>query len=269
VERAITAPHEGDEEIIFPTSLRPSDMVDKMAASTDFSPIDKSTYDSMQPGAVNWRFRVPDGEAVCFTDLHMGPQVYIAGKDFGDFVVWRSDGIPSYELAVVVDDATMGITEVVRGGDLILSTARQLLLYKALQHMWNRMIHTLSSDQNPGVLSTTTSSDTTSGSDYINCIINCHHTFDPPAFFHCPLVRDAAGKRMAKRDGSTTLRGLRMGAHCMVSSDSSSSSNNRSGGRSKVIDSCNVSRHDDVELPNAITPADLMEKYFDVSMLML
>ncbi len=56
----------------------------------------------------------------------------VAGKDFGDFIVWRRDDVPAYQLAVVVDDAAMGITEVVRGADLLKSTARQILLYRAL-----------------------------------------------------------------------------------------------------------------------------------------
>jgi glutamyl-tRNA synthetase len=78
------------------------------------------------------RFRVREGEAVEFVDGRLGPQRFVAGRDFGDFVIWRRDDGPAYELAVVVDDAAMGITEVVRGEDLLLSTARQILLYRAL-----------------------------------------------------------------------------------------------------------------------------------------
>ena len=57
---------------------------------------------------------------------------YVAGTDFGDFVVWRRDDVPAYQLAVVVDDQAMQITEVVRGADLLKSTARQLSLIQAL-----------------------------------------------------------------------------------------------------------------------------------------
>jgi glutamyl/glutaminyl-tRNA synthetase len=90
---------------------------------------------------MNWRFRVPDGEAIEFADENMGPQRFVAGRDFGDFLVWRKDGMPSYELAVVADDIAMGITEVVRGEDLLLSTARQLLIYRALGREPPRYYH--------------------------------------------------------------------------------------------------------------------------------
>ncbi|MCH2156439.1 MAG: glutamate--tRNA ligase family protein [Opitutales bacterium] len=85
-----------------------------------------------KPGTVNWRFRVPDGREICFDDQNMGFQRFVAGQDFGDFLVWRRDGWPAYELAVVIDDLAMTITEVVRGADLLLSTARQILIYEAL-----------------------------------------------------------------------------------------------------------------------------------------
>jgi glutamyl-tRNA synthetase len=118
VARALAAPHAEDEaEPIFPPALRP-------VAGTG--------AEAAEPGDSNWRFRVPDGEMVAFTDALQGPQQPVAGKDFGDFLVWRRDGFPSYELAVVADDHAMDINEVVRGADLLLSTARQLLLYRAL-----------------------------------------------------------------------------------------------------------------------------------------
>lgn len=84
--------------------------------------------------AASWRFRVTDGEEIHFHDALLGPQKFIAGRDFGDFVVMRRDGVPSYQLACVVDDAAMQITEVVRGRDLLRSTARQILLLRALGH---------------------------------------------------------------------------------------------------------------------------------------
>ncbi len=142
---AAGAPHDSEDEPVYPGTCR---------ARRDH-PLD-----------VNWRFRVPDGETLVFTDGHFGEQRAIAGVDFGDFLVWRKDDLPSYQLACVVDDALMRITEVVRGADLIASTFRQILLFRALG--WTA-----------------------------------------PAFYHCPLVLDETGKRLAKRDASTTLRGLR------------------------------------------------------------
>jgi glutamyl/glutaminyl-tRNA synthetase len=91
-----------------------------------------SQYDF--PGGVSWRFRVPDGESISFTDGYFGRQQFVAGRDFSDFLLWRRDDIPAYQLAVVVDDAAMQITEVVRGADLLKSTARQLLLIRALEY---------------------------------------------------------------------------------------------------------------------------------------
>jgi glutamyl-tRNA synthetase len=69
-----------------------------------------------------------------FTDGKFGEQQAIAGRDFGDFLVWRKDNTPSYQLACAVDDAELGVTEVVRGADLIKSTFRQVLLLRALGH---------------------------------------------------------------------------------------------------------------------------------------
>lgn len=126
IQRSVSAPHPEDDEPVYPGTCRPG------APGAPESPPD---LDPLRPyqhqQRWNWRFRVPDGRPLQFDDSGFGPQTLIAGVDFGDFVVWRHDGIPSYQLAVVVDDAAMGITEVVRGADLLRSTARQLLLYEA------------------------------------------------------------------------------------------------------------------------------------------
>src|SRR5262249_41569452 len=90
---------------------------------------------------VSWRFRVTDGEAVSFVDGQAGPQEFVAGRDFGDFVVWRQDDLPAYQLAVVVDDSMVGITGVVRGEGLLRCTARQLRLDQALDWSTPRFYH--------------------------------------------------------------------------------------------------------------------------------
>jgi glutamyl-tRNA synthetase len=84
---------------------------------------------------------VPDGRAIEFEDGRLGTVRRTAGVDFGDFVVWRRDDLAAYELAVVADDHAMEIEEVVRGEDLLTSTARQLLLYEALGWKPPRWFH--------------------------------------------------------------------------------------------------------------------------------
>ena len=145
------APNEGDDEPMYPGRCRENAE-------------DARQYDA--PAGVNWRFRVLDDEPIAFDDLRQGPQSYVAGHDFGDFLVWRRDDVPAYQLAVVADDAAMQITEVVRGADLLKSTARQLLLIRALG-------------------------------------------LPVPAYYHCDLVRDDAGTRLAKRHDALSLRVLR------------------------------------------------------------
>lgn len=77
-----------------------------------------------------WRFRVTNSPA--FVDRYVGPQHIDLNMAQGDFVMWRAVNVPAYQLAVVVDDAAAGVTEVIRGDDLLTSTPRQLLLYRAL-----------------------------------------------------------------------------------------------------------------------------------------
>ncbi len=104
-----------DAENIFPINLRPKKF--EMPDS---------------PKECNWRFKVPENRLIEFADLKLGTQKFEAQKDFGDFLIWRKSGEPSYELAVVADDIAMQITDVIRGEDLLLSTARQILIYEAL-----------------------------------------------------------------------------------------------------------------------------------------
>ena len=147
--QAAQAPH-GDDEPVYPGTCR------------DNPPISAS----VSPAGVNWRFRVPDGEIIRFVDRMQGEQAFVAGRDFGDFLVWRRDDVPAYQLAVVVDDWEMRITEVVRGADLLRSTARQILLGRALYRVL-------------------------------------------PDHFHCPLITDRNGVRLAKRADALSLRALR------------------------------------------------------------
>jgi glutamyl/glutaminyl-tRNA synthetase len=156
VLEAASAPHEGgaDDEPIYPPHFRPP-------SDAPLPPLGEAI-------AVNWRLRVPDREALTFRDGSLGEQRAVVGRDFGDFLVWRKDDTPSYQLACVVDDSELGVTEVVRGADLIKSTFRQMLLYRALG--WSA-----------------------------------------PAFFHCPLMNDDRGVRLAKRHDALALRTLREG----------------------------------------------------------
>ena len=169
VQAASQAPHAGDDEPIYPGTCR--DRGDLRELGQQFLPslgARNSREHSTPAVRLNWRFRVPDGEAIEFMDGRLGPQRFIAGRDFGDFILWRHDDVPSYQLAVTVDDAAMKISEVVRGADLLISTARQLLLYRALEWV-------------------------------------------PPAFYHCELVTDAQGIRLAKRNDAFSLRSMRAG----------------------------------------------------------
>ncbi|HLN26843.1 MAG TPA: tRNA glutamyl-Q(34) synthetase GluQRS [Gemmataceae bacterium] len=116
IELAASAPHAEHEGPAYPgtCSQRPS------ASALDLEG---------QPFA--WRFRI--GNAVMgYTDGFRGEEKLDLQEAGGDFVVWKSAGTPAYQLAVVVDDAALGVTEVIRSDDLVLSTLRQLLLYEAL-----------------------------------------------------------------------------------------------------------------------------------------
>ena len=114
---AASAPHRSDGQVVYPGTCR------------GLSPEEIAAKQKHKAPA--WRVQVPD-EVIGFTDGHMGWYEENLARDCGDFYLRRGDGVFAYQLAVVVDDALMGVTEVVRGADLLSSTPRQLWLYREL-----------------------------------------------------------------------------------------------------------------------------------------
>ncbi|QDU33570.1 Glutamate--tRNA ligase [Poriferisphaera corsica] len=122
IRLALSAPNQGDlagHETRYPGTCRDSDM--------DAKPVLSESSEDW-----TWRLRVPD-EAIVFEDSVHGQISVNVQRDVGDFIVATKMGLPSYQLAVTLDDAHQGVTHVVRGDDLLGSTARQLLLYRFLE----------------------------------------------------------------------------------------------------------------------------------------
>lgn len=148
---AASAPHREDGAPVYPGTCR---------ALTEAERAEKA---QTRPPAL--RLTVPN-ETVAFTDGHLGRYAENLASDCGDFILRRSDGVHAYQLAVVLDDAAMGVTQVVRGADLLSSTPRQIYLYRLLG-------------------------------------------LPAPRFYHLPLLTDAEGRRLSKRDGDVSLERLR------------------------------------------------------------
>lgn len=144
---ATQAPHESDGRIVYAGTCR------------------ARTYNKEDMERAALRLKVPDRE-IAFTDGHYGPQRVNLSRHCGDFVIRRKDGAWAYQLAVVVDDAEMGITEVVRGSDLLLSSPQQIYLAELLGYPF-------------------------------------------PSFIHLPLLCNAQGQRLSKRDKSLDMEALR------------------------------------------------------------
>lgn len=153
IAAAASAPQESGDELRYPETCR------RLDAEQARRRIEAGERHS-------WRFAMDGEDQDGFEDLVRGG--WRSASPPGDFVVGRSDGATAYQLAVVVDDAEMGITEVVRGDDLLASTLRQLSLYRVLG-------------------------------------------WPAPRFGHVPLLVDAAGVRLSKRQQGITLRELRDG----------------------------------------------------------
>ena len=146
---ATQAPHQSDGRIVYGGRCRPALLP---AFGADFD-------------GASTRICVPDS-IISFDDGLYGPQHFNLAREVGDFILRRADGAWAYQLAVVVDDALMGVSEVVRGSDLLLSAAQQIYLYRLLG-------------------------------------------LEPPRFAHVPLLCNAEGRRLSKRDGSLSMEHLR------------------------------------------------------------
>lgn len=149
---ATQAPHESDGRIVYKGTCRPKD-------------IGTNIQKSVAKNIAATRLYVPD-RTIGFTDGHYGSQSVNLATHCGDFILRRKDGAWAYQLAVVVDDALMGITEVVRGRDLLLSASQQLYIYDLL-------------------------------------------SLKTPEFYHFPLLCNADGQRLCKRDKSLDMGVLR------------------------------------------------------------
>ena len=145
ITEALSAPQGESGQGVYPGTCRPAG--------------NRTRIDPHRPLA--WRYRVEEG-VVSYNDRVLGPTQQNLARDCGDFVVRRKDGLFAYQLATVVDDGTMGISDVLRGEDLADSTPRQLALMATLG-------------------------------------------YSAPDFWHVPLLHDAEGRRLAKRDGSDSV----------------------------------------------------------------
>lgn len=123
---ATSAPHESDGRVVHSMAQRMIDVQKQCSACPD--------------AIRSVRLMVPDRDAT-FTDGHYGTHTVNLAKECGDFVLRRADGAWAYQLAVVVDDALMGITEVVRGRDLLLSVPQQMYLYELLGYETPHFVH--------------------------------------------------------------------------------------------------------------------------------
>lgn len=181
--RAASAPQEGDGYVIYPGTC----------ARLDSTERDRRLSEGHRH---SWRVHLPQ-ERLGFDDEVFGAQEFDLARQIGDTVLRRSDGLYAYQLAVVVDDLLMGVNDVVRGRDLLRSTALQLWIRDRLVDCGWR--------PQPSIAAAASVDD----------VHNVHKSGDiptpPPAirFAHLPLIDDPSGKRLAKRDRALDLGVLR------------------------------------------------------------
>ena len=117
-----------NQEMVYPGTCRPATLISNSA---------KTLGDSRKA----WRIALPQSCHITFEDLALGPQSQNLSSEVGDFILRRNDGLFTYQLAVVVDDAEQGITHIVRGQDLLSNTARQIYLQEILGYQRPEYLH--------------------------------------------------------------------------------------------------------------------------------
>ena len=184
VEAAQSAPHAG-EQLHYPGTCRGrfATWADACAAKTSQTFRTSQTSQTFRTSPC-WRFRVSEGTVVRFVDAFAGPYEQDVAATLGDFPLARDEGGAGYTLACVVDDLLMGVTEVVRGDDLLPATPAQILLAQAL-------VPWVQSNNPPTPI------------PHLSSLI------PHPSYLHLPLVVGADGKRLAKRHGDTRVATFR------------------------------------------------------------
>ena len=217
---ATQAPHETDGRVVYKGTCRPRaidaiNSIDSIGSIDAIDAIDAigSIDSTIRTVPATTRLIVPD-RTIPFTDGHYGRHDINLAEHCGDYIVRRKDGAWAYQLAVVVDDALMGITEIVRGRDLLLSSPQQIHLRELLFGERKTENGTDAGSENRSKIyfdyaEQQGGKDHEAGLKRKNNSLTVHHSPLTVNFFHHPLLCNAEGQRLCKRDKSMDLGYLR------------------------------------------------------------
>ena len=217
---ATQAPHETDGRVVYKGTCRPRaidaiNSIDSIGSIDAIDAIDAigSIDSTIRTVPATTRLIVPD-RTIPFTDGHYGRHDINLAEHCGDYIVRRKDGAWAYQLAVVVDDALMGITEIVRGRDLLLSSPQQIHLRELLFGEQKTENGTDAGSENRSKIyfdyaEQQGGKDHEAGLKRKNNSLTAHHSPLTVNFFHHPLLCNAEGQRLCKRDKSMDLGYLR------------------------------------------------------------
>ena len=217
---ATQAPHETDGRVVYKGTCRPRaidaiNSIDSIGSIDAIDAIDAigSIDSTIRTVPATTRLIVPD-RTIPFTDGHYGRHDINLAEHCGDYIVRRKDGAWAYQLAVVVDDALMGITEIVRGRDLLLSSPQQIHLRELLFGERKTENGTDAGSENRSKIyfdyaEQQGGKDHEAGLKRKNNSLTAHHSPLTVNFFHHPLLCNAEGQRLCKRDKSMDLGYLR------------------------------------------------------------